>query len=1222
MWTINSHDVFRLRTPGGDRFTKFVDALIRGEAYIQGVQLSQIATNQRTNLGDGGVDTEVCQAMPSSLTGWMNEPTCWQYKATEFRHIHESELRKEVNKPYSKALTQKGYGYRLCICDDLTPEKKKEWENILDDEVKKLNYLALPSKVITASDLAAWTSQFPAIIIDFFKPQLGQLLHLGAWGQNITKLTPTFVEIEVWASLKQSIIAHADFNCSCNDVIFPIQGEAGVGKTRLTYEALRSLEGSVSLVLYALDANSINIAYALANEQSVRAILVADECLLKTRMRLNDILTGHSNRVRVICLDNSGERPSTGEAEPWLVGIPEENVDSVLKHNFPTVPADRRRAYVKLSRGFVRFAAILCREDHQISVQGHIGSVLRNAKDYLLNRVSEEELIIMEAIALFHKVGVRDNVKEELDRLCEVLSLEQNKILQTANRLKDVPGFIAFAGRYLYVTPEVIAQALFELAWRRWAENDPQAFLLKIPHTLLESFLKRVSTSGSEEVRYVVGDFFRIWATSLQSMDLTDIDKVNRFVVLTDTNPGSYLSLLAKLVDSASKDELLKIAGGRRGGPRRPLVWLAERMARLPEFFSYAESILWNLALAESEHSLGNNATNIWQQLFQIFLPGTATPFAERIALLQRRLSTEDEQQISLALEGLSNALEIKDVSRIVGPPVIAGRIPPEQWQPKTQLELRQCIDLALDVLVQVAASVTPSLRNGALNVAIQHMRTFLLNGYLEQMKALFPVGAVSQDVLLSLIDTIENFIQFNSSVSLEVQEWVQNLIPDDFHGKLIKTLGKSPWHYSFQDDQEAWHQEILSLARQLCEQKELLKSEIDWLGSPQANGVWPLGNAMGLCDTNAVCLDIILDAVANTHDTGLAREYLGSLLRNHPQHSTAVNARLDQFEIHIPAVAYELFIVGGDATKSVERALKLIDAGTLPLDYFGGFISGTAQRALSAKEFYEILKRLTNSLKGEKNIPTIQTAIKLVAYRLKNDDRQNQVNVLEDTAIQDLIWDLLETTAKFYGGEAYHWDEILRIVAKLDVNKAVRIASLALISEDSQKETRAEQILVELAKPHAALVMQRVGEAILDEEYGWQFCIEKYRFLIQSIPFDAMKSWLHSTGAVGAQKIARGLPLPQLDENDKPVVAMLTRFVLSEFESDERTFQEFCMGSHSLQTYVGDMALHKEREAEIAKKFLDYPLRRVREWAEHEISSCEQEIKYWCQINEEGRIG
>ena len=139
MWTINSLDIFRLRTPGGDRFTEFVDALIRAEAYIGSVPLSEISTNLRTNLSDAGVDTEVRQAMPNSQTGWMSVPTCWQYKATEFKGIKPSHLREEVNKSYSKELIQKGYGYRFCLCDDLTPTKKSEWENILDDEIKKLN---------------------------------------------------------------------------------------------------------------------------------------------------------------------------------------------------------------------------------------------------------------------------------------------------------------------------------------------------------------------------------------------------------------------------------------------------------------------------------------------------------------------------------------------------------------------------------------------------------------------------------------------------------------------------------------------------------------------------------------------------------------------------------------------------------------------------------------------------------------------------------------------------------------------------------------------------------------------------------------------------------------------------------------------------------------------------------------------------------------------------
>jgi hypothetical protein len=466
MWTINSYNIFPLRTPGGDRFTEFVDALIRAEAYIQGIPLSDISTNLRTNLGDKGVDTEVRQAMPNSQTGWMNEPTCWQYKATEFRTISESDLREEVKKEYSKELIQKGYGYRFCICDDLTPTKRSEWEKILDDEITQINLTAPKSKVVTASDLAAWASQYPGIIVRFFKPDL--------------------------------------ISCFC-------------------------------------------------------------------------------------CED-----------------------------------------------------------------------------------------------------------------------------------------------------------------------------------------------------------------------------------------------------------------------------WRAEKMAAFPEFFSYAELILWKLALAETEFNIANNATNIWQQLFRIFLSGTAVPFTEKIDLLEKRLFTEKEEQINLALLGLSGAFDIRGF-RILGSPLVAGRIFPEDWQPKTRLELKECFDKAVAILLKAARSHISSLQTGALNVAIQRLSTFLANGYLEPIKALFSKDTISQEILVSLIRSLEDFLRFNSDVSEEVKQWLQNLIPNDFHGRLIQIIGKSPWDYSYQNDREDRQQEINTLARQLCEDRELLKSQMQWLTSPQAIVVAELGSAMGCCDRDAVCLDMII---------------------------------------------------------------------------------------------------------------------------------------------------------------------------------------------------------------------------------------------------------------------------------------------------------------------------------------------------------------------------
>ncbi|MGL6341369.1 MAG: hypothetical protein ACRC80_19775 [Waterburya sp.] len=256
MWTINSSKICTLRTPGGDRFTEFVNALITVEAYTKGLPLSNISTTLRTNIADKGVDAEVRQPASNSFNGWMDVPTCWQYKATEYSNISEAKLREEIKgttKEYARKLIQNGYGYRFCICDAPPANKTSEWENLLDDEIAKINPNAPKSKVITASDLATWANQYPAIIVKFFQPQFVNSLALEDWGRSITGLTFEYVEVNLWTSITQRIIEHINFNNSPNSVTLTLQGEAGVGKTRFIYEksSIRMFEWSFSYKSFA-----------------------------------------------------------------------------------------------------------------------------------------------------------------------------------------------------------------------------------------------------------------------------------------------------------------------------------------------------------------------------------------------------------------------------------------------------------------------------------------------------------------------------------------------------------------------------------------------------------------------------------------------------------------------------------------------------------------------------------------------------------------------------------------------------------------------------------------------------------------------------------------------------------------------------------------------------------------------------------------------------------
>ncbi len=587
---------------------------------------------------------------------------------------------------------------------------------------------------------------------------------------------------------------------------------------------------------------------------------------------------------------------------------------------------------------------------------------------------------------------------------------------------------------------------------------------------------------------------------------------------------------------------------------------------------------------------------------------------------MERRLFNEDKRQRTLALKGLGKIFEI-DEWQVVGSLVFAGKISPKEWEPANQLEFSQCMELAVELLSKAGNSSLPDLRNEILNIAIENIHFFLANGYLESMKALFPIDNIPTDVLFSLIRKVEDFIKYDAQAFPEVKEWLQNLIPNNFHGKLIEIVGKSLWHYTDQNQQANWRQEIEHIARELCDRQELLQSEIEWLCSPQAMSVWALGYAMGTYDVNANCLEIIMHSVAETHNTGLAREYLRSLVVNYPQHIDVVNRWIDKFEIQAPAVAYDLLIGGGDATRAVQRALNLIDQGTLSLEYLNSFVIGISQRALSIEEFYEIFQRLINSLETEKDISIIKIALKLVAYRFKNEEEHNLSSIRKNSSIESLIWKLLELSTPLSFGDAYHWVQILKSMAEIDLDRAAKIASFALVGNGLKKE-EVEEILINMAKDHPDLVMNRLGEVIIDENQGWHFLIEDYRFLFQSLPLNALKNWLRSVGVVGARKIAINLPIPYLDENGQIVIPPLTEFVLSEFEDDEDTFQRFCKGAHSLQSYVGNIASQKKQEAEIAKKFLNHPLHRIREWALYEIDRCNQEAKYWQQSDEEIQIG
>ena len=97
----------------------------------------------------------------------------------------------------------------------------------------------------------------------------------------------------------------------------------------------------------------------------------------------------------------------------------------------------------------------MCFHNEQLSAAGHLGPILSHVADYVKTRVQRgDEETVLNSLALFSRVGARGEFSPQLQSLCAIVGIAPERALHVADHLKDSPGFINVAGRYLYVTPE------------------------------------------------------------------------------------------------------------------------------------------------------------------------------------------------------------------------------------------------------------------------------------------------------------------------------------------------------------------------------------------------------------------------------------------------------------------------------------------------------------------------------------------------------------------------------------------------------------------------------------------------------------------------------------------------------------------------------------------------------------------------------------------------
>ncbi len=741
--SITAADLSRFRDGSGNAFTQFVDGVIRAAAARLMIQPTDVHTNVRVNVRDGGVDTQV-NTGADDPAGRLTQPTLWQYKAQEFSAIDDAAIEHEINaesKEYARSLISKGYAYRLCVCHDTATNIKLRLQAKLNDVVKSLNSAAPPALVLGASDIAEWANQYPSVVAKTLGLPTDNFRWFDSWQISAVADTREFVATDQFPSLRDRIQAHLDWSTKPKQMGLTVYGDAGVGKTRSVFEILKGLENQRELVLYTIDEQAAkDIATLLVNESSKSAILVSDECLAPTKYRLEQILAGTEMRVRLITIDNAQERRRTLAPELEVERLSDAETERILAANFESVIPSQRHRYAAICRGFLRLAIYMCAHDGEIQGTRSLGAALEDAASYYESRFftgsgfDARDREALELVAMVDRLGYREDVAGQLDALCSIVGKDPIDTRTRLERLRQVTGFVANAGRFYYVTPSIIAMLAFESGWRRWAEPDPYRFLSAIPEDLIEAFHSRVS-SASAEVGAVVARFFREWTLSKGTRVFESEPDTRRLLALVEADPATQVPLLRMLVESAEPRQFETNDWTNWGSsPRRLVIYTVEQMAQFSEFFRDAEAILLKLAKHEAEPSIGNNATNTWKALFRILLSGSELPFSERFSVLEDRFAGNDPQLKSLVIDAAAGALDLHG-TRMMGPPLFGNRIPPQEWKPKTWGEYFDAIKQCIGLLLAGASSDRKSLAKRAQDALLDSASQLLHAGYSEPVR-------------------------------------------------------------------------------------------------------------------------------------------------------------------------------------------------------------------------------------------------------------------------------------------------------------------------------------------------------------------------------------------------------------------------------------------------------------------------------------------------------
>lgn len=1198
MSLLDGKDVQRLND---QELRSLINALLSAEAGRYHVPLQDLDLTTRQTDPDAGIDARVKWPINGHHILKRGENVV-QYKSGK---LSLKGLRTEFRKPGVQATLKAGGAYLILVGQDYV---RKE---IIRLREKELHRLCATKKVPSAraailfgSAIARWISRHPAVVA---RPELRQNIHefitVARWRAGNAQMSNPFKPDPERSNTIKRI--HDFLDSNDGEFTLRLEGPTGVGKTRLALEAVSDPRYE-SRTLYAHNADNAEVqpflSWVYANEEK-SAIAVVDECDATRQDVLAPYANNSGSRLKLICVGVSEvlhqKAPADIAQNYQLRPLDDPYIEAIVSEAFPAAPKELIQISVKLSGGYVKLAmfisAIMDKHGPQVPLALAGAPTIRK---FLHRFVPADTLKGLQVLSLLARVGWEDNLKEEAKAIAKFVGLPFAR-LQTAVKVLRKQGIVVSRGRYLYVSPDLLA---IEASADLWDEKGSELVdvVLNLDPSPRRQLLQRLAMMGEhEQVQKAVERILSrngLFPT-LKELDQSFLGEV--FRILSHAVPEAAMDLLDELILPASKEALLGFENGRR-----EVLWAIESLRRWPNTSLRAARIAMRLALEETE-KLGNNATAIFKAFFHVFLSGSPLPLSDRFVLIDELLSSEHPTARVLAVTALGATLDLHE-SRFGGEIDELSRKPfPPEWRPKKNLDVWEPRRRALVYLEKIGdgsdeAAIT------ARRERIASVRALLQYGQADDAIRVLESSVATTDeerrAVLESCDQLLKVTELPADFQTRIQKVRESAFGTDYFSRLRRWVGKRI-HGDFDMGSASGYGVADDHVQRLAEEgfiHGLGASEILWLSSPEAEHVWIFGNRLGQLDREAKFFSKIAKAAPNDVNCMLLASYIRG--RGLACGDETRESMLDSLIEGKPDAAFGATWRNDATVAGAERVIKLVS---------GGRIAGTSLRVL-------LYGAWANKL-------PVASAVKILNLMLDTEPQANGESVLgiidqlirarQITAAEfgDVIWRAVETKASPRSPNFdWHWAEVAQHVAALDPARFARIFVSFFESDDTWLGTdSAQNILVNVARSNPESVWDVIGPALArDDSTGSRLRIKLQHWFGELIPVELLLPWARRHGR-------RGILIAASLLNAKAGLSAAARLLIKEASNPDEVLSSFA-AAIGTGVFAGPISNHMEGEISMLQKWAQDEEPRIRNFARLALKHQQKNIQRQKLLEEE----